>query len=151
MQVIPAAEIEAWVGREVGLSDWIEVDQERITAFADVTGDRQWIHLDSERAQTESPYGTTIAHGFLSLSLLSSMAHSAFRIEGERRMTINYGLNRVRFPSAVPSGARLRGRFTLAETQGFDGGVQLTWNVVVNAENMEKPCVAAEWVTRLYR
>jgi len=150
MQVIPAAEIETWVGREVGLSDWIRVDQERIAAFADVTEDRQWIHLDSERAQTESPYGTTIAHGFLSLALLSSMAHSAFRIEGERRMTINYGLNRVRFPAAVPSGAKIRGRFMLSEVKEFEGGTQLTWEVVVTAEGGEKPCVAAEWVTRIY-
>jgi len=151
MQVIETGEIKKWVGREVGVSAWMEMPQERISGFAEVTEDRQWIHLDAQRAEAESPYGRTIAHGFLTLSLLSAMAQSAFRIEGERRMTINYGLNRVRFPSPVQSGARVRGRFVLDEVKEFEGGFQLTWNVVVHVEGAEKPCVAAEWVTRLYR
>jgi len=150
MHVIEADRLDDYLGRELGPSRWFLIDQPRITAFAEATEDRQWIHLEAERAQTESPYGTTIAHGFLTLSLLSAMAHDAFRVEGVHRMTINYGLNRVRFPAAVPAGARIRGRFTLIETKPFEGGVQLAWKVVVEAEGAQKPCLAAEWLTRLY-
>ena len=151
MRIIQDNELASLVGQEVAVSDWFQVTQERIQQFAEATGDRQWIHLDAERAAQESPYKTTIAHGFLSLSLLSAMAASAFRVEGGFRMGINYGLNRVRFPAAVPAGARVRGRFTFNNVEAIENGVQYTWGVMVELEGGEKPCVAAEWVTRSYR
>jgi acyl dehydratase len=151
MRVIPENELESLVGQEVAVSDWIEVTQDRIQQFAQATGDRQWIHLDKEKAAKESPYGETIAHGFLSLALLSAMAESSFRVDGGFRLKLNYGLNRVRFPSAVPAGGRVRGRFTLAKLEAVEGGRQLTWGVLVELEGAEIPCVAAEWVTRAYR
>src|SRR6266576_2033539 len=115
------------VGREVATSDWLEVAQERINQFAEATEDRQWIHLDVERAARESPFKETIAHGFLSLSLLSVLGKTALAVGGVR-IGINYGLNRVRFVSPVPAGARIRGRFTLALLEEIKGGVQATWN-----------------------
>lgn len=151
MRIIPESELPSVVGRELAVSDWIEVTQDRILQFAEATGDRQWIHLDRERAARESPYKTTIAHGFLSLSLLSAMAGSSFRVEGGFRMAVNYGLNKVRFPAAVPAGGRVRGRFTLNQLEEFDGGLQFTWGVLIEIEGGEKPCVAAEWLTRAYR
>jgi acyl dehydratase len=151
MRIIQENDLASLVGQEVAVSDWFEVTQERIQQFAEATGDRQWIHLDAERAANESPYKTTIAHGFLSLSLLSAMAASVFRVEGGFRMGINYGLNRVRFPAAVPAGARVRGRFTLNNLEAIENGVQYTWGVTVELEGGAKPCVAAEWVTRSYR
>ncbi len=151
MRIIPADEIESLVGSEIAVSDWVEVAQERIQQFADATGDHQWIHLDRERAASESPYQTTIAHGFLSLSLLSVMAGSSFRVEGGFKMGVNYGLNRVRFPAPVPAGKRVRGRFTLNQVEPIDGGLQFVWGVLVEVEDGAKPCVAAEWVTRAYR
>ena len=150
-RIIPVADLEALVGEEVGVSDWIEVTQERINKFAEATGDHQWIHLDRERAEKESPYETTIAHGFLSLSLLSIMASKTFKIDGDFKMGINYGLNRVRFPSAVPSDAKVRGRFQLQEVKEADWGIQTTWAVTVEVEGGKKPCVAAEWLIRAYR
>src|SRR6476620_5465339 len=131
------------VGREVATSDWLEVTQERINQFAESTEDRQWIHIDPERAASESPFKTTIAHGFLTLSLLSVLAKSAISVGGVR-MGINYGLNRVRFVSPVPAGARIRGRFTLAVMEEIKGGVQSTWNVTVEREGSDKPCCVAE-------
>ena len=151
MRIIEESELETLAGQEVAVSDWIEVKQERIQQFAEATGDHQWIHLDRERAATESPYKTTIAHGFLSLSLLSAMAGSSFRIEGDFKMGINYGLNKVRFPAPVPSDARVRGRFTLQRADQIEGGLQFTWGVLVEVEDGKKPCVAAEWITRAYR
>jgi acyl dehydratase len=143
--------IQNLAGQQVGVSEWIEIGQERISQFADATGDHQWIHLDAGRAVEESPYGATIAHGFLSLSLLPALARQVVRYGGPFRMTINYGLNRVRFPAAVRSGTRIRGRFRLVSVTEFDGGAQLVWDVTVEAENSAKPCVVAEWVTRVYR
>ncbi|HEV7858484.1 MAG TPA: MaoC family dehydratase [Pyrinomonadaceae bacterium] len=153
---MPVTEIESvaklgeHVSREVAVSDWFEVTQERINAFAEATEDRQWIHTDPERAVLESPSKQTIAHGFLTLSLLSELNKLAMSIGGVR-MGINYGLNRVRFISPVPTGARIRGRFTLAELKETkDDGVQATWNVTVEREGGEKPCCAAEWLVRYY-
>lgn len=151
MRIIPENELESLVGQEVAVSEWFDVPQERIEQFAEATGDRQWIHLDAERVARESPYKTTIAHGFLSLSLLSAMAGTSFRVDGGFRMGVNYGLNRVRFPAPVPAGGRLRGRFTLNKVEPIDGGLQFTWGVLVELEGGEKPCVAADWVTRAYR
>ena len=124
--------------------------QTRIDQFADASGDHQWIHQDVARAQAESPYGRTIAHGFLTLSLISTLLASALRLEIGAKMGINYGLNRVRFPAAVPSGARIRGRFKLDSCEPFDGGIQFVWGVTVESEGSPKPCLVAEWLTRQY-
>jgi acyl dehydratase len=137
------------IGQEVAVSEWVEVTQGTIDQFASTTGDRNWIHLDQERAARESPYKSTIAHGFLTLSLLSAFADNALTFAG-LRMAVNYGLNRVRFTAGVPSGARLRGRFSPASVSPVDGGVQVTWKVVVEREGSDKPSCAAEWIVRYY-
>src|SRR5512137_1334907 len=108
-------ELKNLVGREIGVTEWLQVTQDRIQQFAEATEDRQWIHLDAERAKRESPYGTTVAHGFLTLSLISYLMKQAVQIQGGLRMAVNYGLNRVRFPAPVPAGSRIRGRFALVE------------------------------------
>ena len=142
-------ELESRVGQEVGVSPWIEVTQERIDTFAKAIEDFQWIHVDRERAKA-SPFGGTIAHGFLTLSLLSHLSEMTFSY-ADRRMGVNYGLNRVRFTSPVPSGARVRARFTLAGYDNLEGnGVQLTWNTVVELEGAAKPALVAQWLGRHY-
>ena len=142
------AELKDLVGQEIGLSDWITVTQERIQLFADATNDHQWIHLDAERAKA-GPFGTTIAHGFLTLSLLPEMAASAFGVR-ETRMGVNYGLNKVRFPAPVPSGSRLRGRFKLVGYEPLEGGAQLTVQVTMEREGSDKPVCIAESIGRRY-
>jgi acyl dehydratase len=142
------AELKDLVGQEIGVSDWITVTQERIQLFADATNDHQWIHLDVERAQA-GPFGTTIAHGFLTLSLLPEMAASAFAVS-ETRMGVNYGLNKVRFPAPVPSGSRLRGRFKLIGYEPLEGGAQLTVQVTMEREGSDKPVCIAESIGRRY-
>ena len=137
------------IGQEVAVSEWFEVSQARINQFAETTEDRQWIHIDSERAARDSPFKQTIAHGFLTLSLLTELGKSAIAVGGVK-MGINYGLNRVRFVSPVPAGARIRGRFKLASLENISGGVQATWNVTVEREGSEKPCCVAEWLVRYY-
>jgi len=139
------------VGRELATSDWLVITQERISAFAEATGDRQWIHLDRERAEKESPYGTTIAHGFLTLSLLSSLMQDAMQFEQVGQRAINYGLNRVRFPSAVRAGSRIRGRFALAAVKDLGDAVELVLSVTVECEGSDKPACIAEWLVRHYR
>jgi len=130
------------------------VTQERIDLFAETTDDRQWIHLDRERAEHESPYGTTIAHGFLTLSMLSHLSRNVLPVEGAT-MRVNYGLNRVRFPAAVRVNSRIRGRFTLQSVKDFSGaggsGADLTLSVTMELEGSEKPCCVAEWIVRYYR
>jgi len=148
-QIDAIAELSNYLSQEVGVSDWFKVSQERINQFAAATEDRQWIHLDQERAANESPFNATIAHGFLTLALLSELAKMAVSVGGVR-MAINYGLNRVRFVSPVAAGSQIRGRFTLATLEEFKGGVQATWNVTVEREGSEKPCCVAEWVVRYY-
>ena len=143
-------ELRSLIGLEVAVGDWFTVDQARIDAFADATGDHQWIHQDVERAKTESPFGRTIAHGFLTLSLLSSLSHDCFDIRGDFKMRINYGLNRVRFPAPVLSGARIRPHFTLQSLEQFDEGYQAVWAVNMEVEGGRKPALYAEWVVRLY-
>ena len=142
------AEFKDLVGQEIGVSDWITVTQERIQLFADATNDHQWIHLDAERAKA-GPFGTTIAHGFLTLSLLPEMAASAFGVR-ETRMGVNYGLNKVRFPAPVPSGSRLRGHFKLLAYDPLDGGAQLTVQVTMEREGSDKPVCIAESIGRRY-
>ena len=142
-------ELERRVGEEVGVSPWIEVSQERIDTFAKAIDDFQWIHVDRERAK-RSAFGGTIAHGFLTLSLLSHLSEQTFSYS-DRKMGVNYGLNRVRFTSPVPAGARVRARFTLAKFEKIDGdGVQLTWNTTVEIEGKDKPALVAEWIGRHY-
>jgi acyl dehydratase len=125
------------------------VAQDRIDAFADATGDHQWIHVDAERAKNETPFGTTIAHGFLTLSLLSALLRDTVSVSG-LRMAINYGLNRVRFVSPVPCGARIRARVTLATLQDVGDAVQATWNITIEREGSDRPSVVAEWLVRYY-
>ena len=137
------------VGKE-WVSPWHVVTQDAITQFADVTGDRQWIHLDVERAKQESPYGCTIAHGFLTLALVSRLLRDAVGTIDGTRMGINYGLNKVRFPAALPAGASVRGRCTLQRVDPVAGGVQATWAVLVERDGETKPCCAAEWLVRYY-
>jgi|SRR5262245_24835325 len=140
-------EFARWTGREVACSDWIVISQQRIDKFADAAGDYQWIHVDRERAARESPFKTTIAHGFLTLSLLSQLFGDSVEIIG-KRMGINYGLNRVRFMSPVPSASRVRARFVLESLEPIENGVQTTWNVTVEREGSDKPVLVAEWLTR---
>jgi acyl dehydratase len=143
--------LKDFIGREVAVSDWVVVTQERISAFAEATGDRQWIHLDRERAEKESPYGTTIAHGFLTLSLLSSLMQDAMQFEQAGHRAINYGLNRVRFVSPVRAGSRIRGRFALAAFKDLGDAIELVLSVTVECEGSDKPACIAEWVVRHYR
>lgn len=143
-------ELKTLVGEELGTSDWFEVTQSRINAFAAATEDHQWIHLDSERAKTDSPFSTTIAHGFLTLSLLPHLAAQAYKVEGNFKMGINYGLNRLRFISPVPSGARVRARFSLQSIEDVQGGVQLAVVATVDIEGGSKPALVAEWLMRYY-
>ena len=150
MQLIPDLDaLATWVGREVACSDWIAIEQERIQQFADATGDQQWIHLDPERARSESPYGGTIAHGFLTLSLLPALMQSCMQVDG-LAMAINYGLDRVRLPSAVRAGQQVRARFMLDSLHAVDGGVQARWTATVECEGGERPACVAEMLVRYY-
>jgi len=137
------------VGRKIASSEWLLVSQENINAFAEATGDRQWIHLDCERAKRESPYGETVAHGFLTLSLLSQLLGQAIQINGVR-MAVNYGLNRVRFPSPVLSGSRIRAHFTPVSLKEVENGVEVIFSATVEAESANKPVCVAYWIIRYY-
>ena len=141
-------ELQGLVGQDLGCSDWFTVAQSQIDAFASATGDHQWIHIDPERAAT-GPFGATVAHGFLTLSLLPQMSASAFEVR-DTRMGVNYGLNRVRFPAPVPVGSRLRGHFKLLSYEALDGGAQLTTAVTMEREGSTKPVCVAESVARRY-
>ena len=143
-------EMRALVGREAGVSDWLTIGQDRIDAFADLCGDHQFIHVDPERA-ARTPIGGTVAHGFLTLSLLSYLAAGARpRIEGTVR-AVNYGFDRLRFTAPVPAGARIRARFVLAALdESRPGEVSLTWDVTVEVEGQARPALAARWLTRSY-
>jgi len=147
--VISIPELERRVGEEVAVSPWVEVSQERIDTFARAIDDPQWIHVDRSRAR-HSPFGTTIAHGFLTLSLLSHLSERTFSF-AERKMGVNYGLNKVRFTAPVPSGSRVRARFTLKNFERLaDGGIQVTWSTVIEREGSDKPVLIAEWLGRHY-
>jgi acyl dehydratase len=137
------------IGQELAVSDWLEITQERIDQFADATGDSQWIHVDPARAAAESPYKTTIAHGFLTLSLLSSLMRNAISFNGQR-MAINYGLNRVRFVSPVPAGSRIRALITLKAVDAVSGGFQVAWDVTIERDGGDKPACVADWIVRYY-
>jgi acyl dehydratase len=143
--------LKAYVGKEIGVSEWLAVTQERINQFAEATEDRQWIHMASDRAKRESPFGVTIAHGFLTLSLISRLIKDVIQIKGGARLTINYGLNRVRFPSPVRQGSKIRGRFTLLSFQDRGEAQEAIFAVSVECEGNEKPCCVVEWIVRYYK
>ena len=137
------------VGSELGVSEWNEIDQDRINKFADVTEDHQWIHIDADRAKKESPYGTTIAHGFLTLSMIPALSKDNFRVENAK-MAINYGLNKVRFLAAVPSGGRIRVRSQLADASKVnDSTVNLTVLHTIELDGSDKPAAVAESIVRI--
>ncbi|MBI5550766.1 MAG: MaoC family dehydratase [Desulfobacterales bacterium] len=141
--------LRAKIGQEVAVGDWITVTQEQINLFANATGDHQWIHLDTQRAAAESPYGTTIAHGFLTLSLLPRLMADAVQLP-KAKMSVNYGLNRVRFAAPVPAGKRVRARITLLGIEEVKGGVQMNWKTQIEVEGNEKPACIAETLARHY-
>ncbi|WP_215450798.1 MULTISPECIES: MaoC family dehydratase [unclassified Streptomyces] len=143
-----AEELKAAVGESLGYSDWLEVDQKRIDLFAEATGDHQWIHVDPEKAAA-GPFGTTIAHGYLTLSLLPLLVPQVLKVDNVK-MGVNYGTNKVRFPAPVPVGSRLRATATLQDVTEVGGGVQVTAAVVVEREGGEKPVCVAESVSRYY-
>jgi acyl dehydratase len=149
-RTIPVAEVKAMVGKELGVSEWLPVSQEKINAFADLTMDWQYIHIDPERAK-QTPFGGPIAHGFLTLSLLSAMAQNAVpRLEGTT-MGVNYGFDKIRFLSPVPAGSRVRGRFSvLTADEHKPGELTLKYKVDVEIEGRERPALTAEWISRQY-
>jgi acyl dehydratase len=146
---VALAELPGLVGREVAVSDWVTIDQQRIDQFAAATGDHQWIHVDAQRAAA-SPYGGTIAHGFLTLSLIAGLRMTCLQI-ADAKMSVNYGLNRVRFPAPVPAGSRVRARFALAAVEPVAKDcLQCTWDVVVELQGSGKPACVAQTVSRLF-
>jgi acyl dehydratase len=140
-------DLQSRVGEEIGVGEWVTVEQDRIQQFADATGDHQWIHVDPEKAK-QGPFATTIAHGFLTLSLIPAIAPGV--LPENARMAINYGLDRVRFISPVPSGSRVRARSTVREVKEVTGGVQVKTEVTIELEGGEKPACVAEMLTRIY-
>ena len=149
MRVNTPGDLRQYKSSEVAVSDWVEVTQEMIDGFAESTGDFQWIHVDIDRAESESVFGSTIAHGFLTLSLLSKFLNETIDL-GRSKMGINYGLNRVRFTAPVRVDSRLRGRFYLEDVVDIPDGVQLVWTVTIEIEGESKPALVAEWLTRRY-
>ncbi len=135
------------VGQEIAVSDWVEITQERINKFAEATDDHQWIHVDVERAR-QSPFGGTIAHGYLTMSLIAGFSQRTMKFPA--RMGVNYGSNKIRFISPVPAGSRLRGRFTLKQVENIEGGLQMTMSVTVEREGSDKPACVAETMSRVY-
>ncbi|MEC5160280.1 MULTISPECIES: MaoC family dehydratase [unclassified Janthinobacterium] len=148
-EIANLADTKALVGQEVALSEWVEITQERINGFADATNDHQWIHVDVERCQRESPYGTTVAHGFLTLAMVPAMLQNALRLV-DVGMAINYGLNKVRFPAPVPVGSRLRARLSILAVHDLADGAQIDWGVAIEREGGDKPVCVAEFLMRRY-
>lgn len=144
-------DLQPRLGGELVVGPWRTITQEQIDLFAEATGDRQWIHIDVVRAATESPFGGTIAHGFLTLSLLSSLVSEALQFATPSRLAVNYGLNRVRFISPVRAGTRLRARITPVQIDQAEGHVQIVWSVLIEGETGDRPFCTAEWVVRYYR
>lgn len=142
------ADLQPLVGQVIGESDWVTIDQQRINLFADATGDHQWIHIDPEKA-AKGPFGTPIAHGFLTLSLIPDLSAKAMRVN-DTRMGVNYGLNRVRFPAPVPVNSRVRAVIKLVSYEPIEGGAQVTTEVTIEREGSSKPVCVAETVARRY-
>ena len=145
-----ADSLKQFVGKEIGVSEWLTITQERIVQFAEATEDRQWIHWDSKRAERESPYRTTIAHGFLTLSLISRFMKDVLQIRSGIRMAVNYGLNRVRFPAPVRASSKIRARITLLNVKEVPGAYEAAFSVTVEIAGGEKPCCVAESIVRYY-
>ena len=143
--------LKEYVGKEIGVSEWLTITQERIAQFAEATEDRQWIHLDRELAEKESPFGTTIAHGFLTLSLISRFMKDVIQVRSGVGMAINYGLNRVRFPAPVRAGSKIRARVTLLSVKEVSVALEAVFSVTVGSEGSEKPCCVVESIVRYYR
>jgi acyl dehydratase len=142
--------LKKYVGKEISVSEWLTITQQRIAQFAEATEDRQWIHLDRERAERESPFGTTIAHGFLTLSLISRFMKDVIHVRGGVGMAINYGLNRVRFPAPVRAGSKIRARVTVLSVKEVPGACEAAFSVTVECEGAAKPCCVAESIVRYY-
>lgn len=143
-------DLKEFVGREIGVTEWFPVTQERIEQFALATEDRQWIHLDRERTRQQSPYGSTIAHGFLTLSLISHFVKETIEIQNGVRLAVNYGLNRVRFPAAVLADSRIRARVALQDLKEQPDWLEAVYAVSIESEQATKPCCIAEWIVRYY-
>jgi acyl dehydratase len=151
MRVIETTEeLRAAAGEEIGVSDWLVVSQEMVDTFATLLMDEQWIHVDVARCERESPFGGPIAHGFLTLSLVSHLFRQVFRFGGPQKMNINYGFNRVRFPSPVQVGTRIRLRASLDSTRDVEQATECLWKILIEKEDSGKPALAAEWLTRIY-
>jgi acyl dehydratase len=148
-EIASLAALKELIGQEVAVSDWVEITQERVNQFAEATGDRQWIHVDVERSRKESPYGGTVAHGFLTLSLLPKLMERAI-VMSDVKMGVNYGLNKVRFPAPVPVGSRIRARIKLLTVDDIPGGAQVSWEVTMEREGGDKPVCVAESIARRY-
>lgn len=143
------SDLKGWVGKELGLSEWVTISQERIDTFAEATEDNQWIHVDEEKSKLYSPYKTTVAHGFLILSFASKFAYDCYRL-GDMTMGLNYGLNKVRFPNATPAGALIRGRFSLLDYEEKPGGARYFVKVIFEIKGQEKPACVAELIVQAY-
>ena len=147
--------LEPQIGQEIHIGPWLQIDQQRINQFAEVTGDQQWIHIDPERAKKESPYGTTVAHGYLTLSLLPLLTESNHPDFFQKnypgmKFRVNYGLNRVRFPAPVKVGAKIRARTTIQSAEEVKNGVQICYLITIDIDGEEKPACSAEFLARLY-
>ncbi|HCE07232.1 MAG TPA: dehydratase [Oxalobacteraceae bacterium] len=148
-EIASLAALKELIGQEVAVSKWVEITQERVNQFAEATGDRQWIHIDVERSRKESPFGGTVAHGFLTLSLLPKLMESAI-VMPDVKMGVNYGLNKVRFMAPVPVGSRIRARMKLLTVDDIPGGAQVSWEVTMEREGSDKPVCVAESIARRY-
>jgi acyl dehydratase len=149
-RVIESVEdLKAGIGNEAGAGEWLTITQETINQFAELSDDSQWIHIDVERARTESPFGATIAHGFLTVALLTRLVREAVELRIPRKLMVNYGFNRLRFPAPVQAGSRIRARVTTNSVKDVSGGIEIAWGVVVEIEDRPKPALAAEWLLRL--
>jgi acyl dehydratase len=142
--------LKEFVGKEIAVTEWFPIMQGRIAQFAEATGDQQWIHLDEARAGKESPYGGTIAHGFLTLSLMSQFVQEAIQVKNGVRLAVNYGLNRVRFPAAVRAGSRIRARVSLMGLKELPDSVEVAYGMTMEREGSDKPACVAEWLVRYY-
>ena len=148
-RALQATELKGLIGQEVGTSSWLTIEQDRIDRFAEATGDHQWIHVDPERAK-DGPFGSTIAHGFLTLSLIPGLSWEIYTIEGAR-LSVNYGLNKLRFITPVKVGSRVRAHLAVANVEDVPGdALQVAMNVTIELEGAEKPAAVAETLTRVY-
>jgi acyl dehydratase len=151
LTVMNLESLNKFVGKDIGATEWFTITQARIDQFAEATEDRQWIHVEHDRARKESPYGGTIAHGFLTLSLISHFTKELIHIQGGVRLAVNYGLNRVRFPAPVRADSRVRARVALLALKTLADSVEATYSIAIEGEKSEKPGCVAEWVVRYYR